>query len=222
MVNIGNDWDTILKEEFSSANYQNLRKVLAQEYKTKTVYPDMYDIFNAFKLTAYADVKVVLLGQDPYHGVNQAHGLAFSVKSGQPQPPSLVNIVKNLNIDLGIPITQKGCLECWARQGVLLLNTVLTVRAGEANSHKNLGWTSFTDEVIRLLDKNPNPIVFMLWGGNAKSKKPLLTNKNHLVLESVHPSPLSCYNGFFENHHFSKANAFLQAHGVAPVNWEIT
>lgn len=222
MVHIGNHWDEVLKDEFESEYYQNLRAFLKQEYSTHTIYPSMHDIFNALKYTDYPDVKVVLLGQDPYHGKGQAHGLSFSVQKGVKQPPSLRNIFKELQDDLGITPPSHGCLESWAKNGVLLLNTVLTVREGQANSHKGHGWEILTDHIIQKLNEREEPMVFMLWGANAKSKQALLNNPNHLVLTATHPSPLaSKYGGFFGCRHFSKANEFLTSHGVEPVDWRI-
>lgn len=222
MVNIGNEWDELLKGEFEKEYYQNLRNFLAKEYATQVIYPNMYDIFNALKYTSYSDVKAVILGQDPYHQPNQAHGLCFSVKKGTSQPPSLRNIFKELESDLGIKPPSHGELISWAENGVLMLNTVLTVRQSSPNSHKDKGWEIFTDKVIELLNKRDKPIVFILWGANARSKKRLITNSSHLILESAHPSPLSAYNGFFGNRHFSKTNAFLEAHGVEPIDWIIS
>ena len=221
MIKLGNDWDDILAREFVAPYYLELREKLKAEYFSRTVYPDMYDIFNAFRLTCYEGVKVVILGQDPYHGEGQAHGLAFSVKKGVDIPPSLRNIYKEIESDLGISPPRHGNLVEWAQQGVMLLNTVLTVRAGEANSHKDFGWQTFTDNVIRRLSEREKPVVFMLWGGNAKSKLPLIDRSRHLVLTSAHPSPLSAYNGFFGCRHFSKANEFLARFGDT-VNWKIT
>lgn len=222
MVNIGNDWDEILKGEFDKEYYQNLRKFLANEYKTHTIYPDMYDIFNALKFTPYNDVKAVIIGQDPYHGPNQAHGLCFSVKKGVAVPPSLVNIFKEIKSDTGIDnLGKHGQLTHWAKQGVLMLNTVLTVRAGQANSHKNMGWEIFTDRVIELLNQRQKPIAFILWGGNAKTKARLITNPIHGVFTAAHPSPLSAYNGFFGCRHFSAVNGFLNQNGIAPIDWSI-
>ncbi len=203
MVNIGNDWDTLLSEEWEKEYYLKIREFLKTEYKSHTVYPDMYSIFNALKLTSYKDTKILLLGQDPYHGEGQAHGLAFSVKPDIKIPPSLVNIYKELKDefeDFNIP--NHGFLEKWAKEGVLLLNTSLTVRAAMANSHSKIGWQIFTDRVIELLNERPDPVVFLLWGGNARQKKKLITNSRHLILESAHPSPLSAYNGFFGCGHF--------------------
>ncbi|MDF3001343.1 MAG: ung [Bacillota bacterium] len=220
MVTIGNEWDNVLKGEFEKEYYQELRKFLVSEYKSKTIFPSMYDIFNALKYTAYDDVKAVILGQDPYHEPNQAHGLCFSVKKGVPKPPSLVNIFKELERDLGVKTPNHGYLEDWAKQGVLLLNTVLTVRMGQANSHKGKGWEQFTDRVIELLNQRKKPMVFLLWGANAKSKAALITGKQHLILTAAHPSPLSAHNGFFGCRHFSKANAFLSETGEE-IRWEI-
>ena len=216
-----NNWNNILNDEFSKEYYLNLRKFLVTEYKTKTIYPDMYDIFNALHYTDYPDVKVVILGQDPYHGVNQAHGLSFSVKPGIEPPPSLKNIFKELHDDLGFDIPKSGYLKKWADQGVLLLNTVLTVRAGAANSHKGKGWENFTDRIITSLNDSEKPIVFILWGNNAISKEKLITNKKHFILKSVHPSPLSAHRGFFGSKPFSKANSFLVSVGRDPIDWRL-
>ena len=221
MVNIGNEWDELLKGEFEKPYYQKLRAFLAKEYGSRTVYPDMYDIFNALRFTSYKDVKVVIIGQDPYHGPGQAHGLSFSVKKGIEQPPSLKNIFKEINDDLGIEIPKHGELIDWAKQGVLLLNAVLTVRAGEANSHKGMGWEFFTDRVIQLLNERQEPMVFLLWGANARQKKTLITNPVHKIFETVHPSPLSAYNGFFGCKHFSGANEFLESVGQSPIDWSL-
>ena len=222
MVSIGNEWDEILKGEFDKDYYQKLRQFLIREYRSRRIYPDMYDIFNALKYTSYNDVKVVILVQDPYHEEGQAHGLAFSVMPGVPQPPSLVNIFRELQEDLGIspPPRDNGSLVNWAKDGVLLLNTVLTVREHQANSHKGRGWEILTDRIIQLLNEREKPLVFILWGGNAKAKRPLLTNRRHLVLTGAHPSPLSAYNGFFGGRYFSRANEFLVSTGQEPVNWE--
>lgn len=222
MVNIGNDWDDILEGEFDKEYYLKLREFLIQEYKSRTIYPSMYDIFNALKLTPYESVKAVILGQDPYHGPNQAHGLCFSVREGIPAPPSLVNIYKELQTDIpGFEIPNHGYLESWAKQGVLMLNAVLTVRAGAANSHKGKGWEIFTDQVIRHLNRRETPMVFLLWGANAKSKMSLITNPRHLVLTAAHPSPLSAYNGFFGCKHFSQTNRFLEKNGMEPIDWRL-
>lgn len=220
MVHIGNSWDELLKSEWSMPYYKELRAFLAEEYRSRVIFPPMQDIFNAFKYCAYEDVKVVILGQDPYYGDGQAHGLAFSVKRGVDIPPSLKNIYKELETDLGITPPAHGCLESWARQGVFLLNTALTVRKGQPLSHRGKGWETFTDHVISLLSAREKPMVFLLWGSNARSKKSLIDSSRHLVLEAPHPSPLSAFAGFFGCKHFSKANAFLAAHGET-VNWHI-
>lgn len=223
MVNIGNEWDEILKDEFNKEYYLKLREFLKSEYSNHTVYPNMYDIFNALKYTSYSDVKVVILGQDPYHGPNQAHGLAFSVQKGVAIPPSLVNIYKEIENEFGVKMpSDYGCLTDWAKQGVLLLNTTLTVRAHSANSHKDAGWQIFTDNVIKKLNERQTPCVFMLWGNNAINKKKFIDENRHFVLTSVHPSPLSAYRGFFGCGHFKKANDFLTANGFTPINWTIT
>lgn len=221
MVKLNNQWDELLKDEFQKDYYQKLRQILAHEYKTQTIYPDMHDIFNAIRTTDYPHVKAVILGQDPYHGPGQAHGLCFSVKPGVEPPPSLKNIYKELNTELGIPVPQTGHLLPWAKQGVLLLNTVLTVRAGQANSHKNLGWETLTDRIISLLNLRETPMVFLLWGANARAKTALITNPNHLILTCAHPSPLSAYNGFFGCGHFLKCNEFLESHGMKPIDWNL-
>lgn len=222
MVNIGNDWDNYLKCEFESEYYLKIRSFLKQEYFKKTVYPDMYDIFNALKFTSYSDCKIVLLGQDPYHGEGQAHGLSFSVKPGIKIPPSLVNIYKELSTDIkGFYIPNNGYLTKWAKQGVLLLNASLTVVAGNANSHSKIGWQIFTDNIIKILNEREKPLVFLLWGNNAIRKEQLITNKHHLILKAAHPSPLSAHNGFFGCRHFSKANEFLERNGINPVDWQI-
>ena len=216
-----NNWKYVLNEEFEKDYYKNLRSFLVTEYKTKIIYPNMYDIFNALHYTDYDDVKVVILGQDPYHGPNQAHGLSFSVKPGVKAPPSLMNIYKELHTDLGCYIPNNGYLKKWADQGVLLLNTVLTVRQGEANSHKNKGWEHFTDAVINAINKREKPVVFILWGNNAISKKKFITNPIHKIIQSVHPSPLSANRGFFGSKPFSQANDFLQSIGQEPIDWQI-
>lgn len=221
MVLLGNTWDGLLYSEFQKEYYIKLREFLKNEYATQTIYPEMGNIFNALKYTAYEDVKAVILGQDPYHGPNQAHGLCFSVQKGVKAPPSLQNMFKELNSDLGIPIPKSGELTSWARQGVLLLNTVLTVRAGQANSHKGMGWEIFTDRIIELLNMREKPIVFLLWGGPAKTKSKLITNPNHHILSTVHPSPLSAYNGFFGCKHFSKTNEILRSMGEKEIDWRI-
>lgn len=221
MVKLGNDWDALLSSEFEKEYYQKLRTFLVKEYKTQKIYPGMYDIFNALKYTPYHDTKVVILGQDPYHGKGQAHGLCFSVKKGIEPPPSLKNIFKELNDELQIPIPNHGELTSWAKQGVLLLNTCLTVREGMANSHRGMGWETFTDKIIRLLNEKDDPAVFLLWGANAKSKTVLLTNPNHLILTCAHPSPLSAYNGFFGCNHFVKANEFLSRNDLKEIDWRV-
>lgn len=216
-----NDWNELLKDEFSKDYYLSLREFLKNEYTTKIIYPDKYDIFNALHYTSYKDVKVVILGQDPYHGPNQAHGLSFSVSPGVKIPPSLLNIYKELNSDLGCYTPNNGYLKKWADQDVLLLNTSLTVRAGEANSHKNKGWEIFTDKIISLINEKTDPVVFLLWGNNAINKKKLITNKQHLILSSTHPSPLSASRGFFGSKPFSKINKFLISVNKAPIDWQI-
>ena len=221
MVHIGNDWDEILKDTFQTESYLKLRAFLANEYRTRTIYPDMHNIFNALKLTSFQDCKVVILGQDPYHGPNQAHGLSFSVQEGVQPPPSLLNIFKELKDDVGIPEPKSGNLTCWAKQGVLMLNTVLTVREHQPNSHKGMGWEQVTDDVIAALDKKSTPVVFLLWGANARNKAKIVTNPIHIRLEAPHPSPLSAYNGFFGCRHFSKANQALIASGQTPIDWTI-
>ena len=223
MVNLGNSWDALLGEEFQKGYYLRLRQFLKEEYfggKFK-IFPEMSNIFNALRYTDYNDVKVVILGQDPYHGEGQAHGLCFSVQRGTKPPPSLVNIFKELNSDLGMEIPSHGELTAWAKNGVLLLNTVLTVREGAPTSHRGMGWEVFTDKVISLLGKREKPMVFMLWGSFAKSKAQLIDSKKHLVLTAAHPSPLSAYNGFFGCKHFSSANAFLKANGIEEVDWTL-
>ena len=221
MVHIGNDWDERLNGEFDKPYYQQLRQFLIEEYRHHTVYPNMHDIFNALKYTSFSDTKVVILGQDPYHGPGQAHGLCFSVQKGVEPPPSLQNIFKELMADVGIDRPQHGELTCWAKQGVLLLNTVLTVREHEPNSHKGKGWEILTDRIISELNNKETPVVFLLWGANARSKKSLITNPLHVKLETVHPSPLSAYNGFFGCRHFSKANAILEASGQTAIDWNV-
>lgn len=221
MFFVENKWGEILKEEINKQYFIKLSSFLEEEYKNFNIYPPKSDIFNAFKLTSYSDVKAVILGQDPYHGEGQAHGLCFSVLSGTKKPPSLVNIYKELKSDLDIPVCKEGDLTKWAENGVLLMNTVLTVREGLPNSHKNMGWEKFTDNVIRLLNDREKPVVFILWGGNARAKKKIITNPNHLILESAHPSPLSAYNGFFDNKHFSKANEFLIKNEIEPIDWRL-
>lgn len=216
-----NDWKNYLSSEFEKDYYKNLRSFLKNEYNSTVIYPNMYDIFNALHFTSYADTKVVILGQDPYHGPNQAHGLSFSVNPGVKTPPSLLNIYKELHSDLNCYIPNNGYLKKWADQGVLLLNTVLTVRAGEANSHKNKGWEEFTTQVIKALNKKETPVVFILWGNNAISKESLITNPKHFIIKSVHPSPLSASRGFFGSRPFSKTNEFLISTNQKPIDWQI-
>lgn len=218
---IGNDWDIYLKEEYNKDYFKKLIDFVNKEYKEKTIYPPKNEIFNALRHTPYKDVKVVILGQDPYHGEHQAEGLSFSVKNGIRKPPSLQNIFKELNDDLRIPFPETSSLIPWADQGVLLLNAVLTVEANMAASHKDKGWEIFTDKIIELLDKKEEPIVFILWGSFARNKKKLITNKNHYIVESAHPSPLSAYNGFFGSKPFSKTNNFLISKGLKPIDWKI-
>lgn len=219
MVNLGNDWDKILKDEWAKPYYQQLRAFLKNEYKTKRIYPDMHDIFNALKYTSFKDTKVVIIGQDPYHGVGQAHGLCFSVKKGVTPPPSLKNIFKELEMDIGKPIPSHGELTDWAKQGVLLLNNVLTVREGQPTSHKDMGWEIFTDRVITELNKKDTPVVFLLWGAHAQKKAQIITNPIHVKLSTVHPSPLSASRGFFGCRHFSKTNEILIKNNLTPIEW---
>ncbi len=221
MSMITNDWLEPLSSEFRKGYYSQLYNFVKDEYSKTVVYPPAEDIFNAFHFTPLKDVKVLLLGQDPYHNEHQAHGLSFSVQPGQDIPPSLVNIYKELHDDLGCYIPNNGYLKKWADQGVLLLNTVLTVRAHQANSHQGHGWEQFTDAVIQAVNSQDRPIVYMLWGAPARRKKAMLTNPKHLILEAPHPSPLSAYRGFFGCKHFSKANEFLKASGVEPIDWQI-
>lgn len=221
MVQTGTDWDQLLAPEFAKPYYQKLRAVLAREYKTQTVYPDMHDIYNALRYTPYAQVKAVILGQDPYHGAGQAHGLCFSVRPGIQPPPSLKNIFLELQAELGIAPSAQGDLTPWARQGVLLLNTSLTVRAGQPNSHRGLGWEQLTDRIIQLLNVREKPMVFLLWGANARQKQALITNPAHLILTCAHPSPYSAANGFFGCGHFKACNDFLAAHGMEPIDWRL-
>ncbi len=221
MVNIGNSWDGILRDEFEKEYYKKIRDFLKMEYSSYRVYPDMYDIFNSLKYADYDDIKVVIIGQDPYHEEGQAHGLAFSVKPGIEIPPSLMNIYKELESDLGCYIPNNGYLEKWAKQGVLLLNNVLTVRAHMANSHKTCGWEMFTDNIITKLNKREKPIVFLTWGSCAKQKEALITNKVHYILKAPHPSPLSAYRGFFGCKHFSRTNEILENNGMQKIDWQI-
>lgn len=219
MVYIGNDWDEILKDEWEKPYYKNLRGFLKQEYSTHTIYPNMNDIFNALKYTSFKDTKVVIIGQDPYHGIGQAHGLCFSVQKGVAFPPSLRNIFKELQSDVGKPIPQHGELTDWANQGVLLLNAVLTVREANPTSHAKMGWETFTDRVIAELNKKETPVVFLLWGAYAQKKAEIITNPIHKKLMSVHPSPLSASRGFFGCKHFSKTNEILKNNSLSPINW---
>ena len=221
MVKLGNDWDDILYDEFRKPYYLKLREFLKQEYSSKVIYPHMNNIFEALKITSYKDTKVLILGQDPYHGDGQAHGLAFSVQPGVSIPPSLLNIYKELHNDIGCFIPNNGYLVSWSNQGVLLLNTALTVRAHEANSHKGMGWEIFTDKIIELLNKREDPVVFVLWGANARNKKGLIDINKHYILEAPHPSPLSAMRGFFGCKHFSKINEILKQLGKDPINWQI-
>lgn len=221
MIRFNNEWDYILKDEFAKDYYLRLREFLRAEYASHTVYPPMADIFNALRYTTYSAVKALIVGQDPYHGPGQAHGLCFSVRPGVPPPPSLKNIFRELQDDLGLPPPANGTLTKWAERGVMLLNAVLTVRAGQANSHRDCGWETFTDEIIKILNDREKPIAFILWGGNARAKKRLITNPNHAVFEAAHPSPLSAHNGFFGCRHFSKANAFLEEQGLKPIDWSL-
>lgn len=219
MVNIGNDWDEILADEWQKPYYLALREFLKNEYKTQRIYPDMNNIFNALKFTSFEDTKVVIIGQDPYHGYGQAHGLCFSVKEGVAHPPSLKNIFKELESDVGRPVSKSGELTAWAKQGVLLLNAVLTVREGQPTSHKNMGWETFTDRVIGELNRKETPVVFLLWGAYAQKKAEIITNPIHKKLLSVHPSPLSASRGFMGCKHFSKTNTLLKEFGLTPIEW---
>ncbi len=218
---IGNNWDNLLKEEYKKEYFTNLLSFVNDEYKTKTVYPKKNEVFNAFRYTDYNDVKVVILGQDPYHGPNQAEGLSFSVSNEVLKPPSLQNIFKELEDDLHIPFPKHNSLKPWAKEGVLLLNAVLTVEEHTPTSHKNRGWETFTDEVIKILNNKTTPVVFILWGSYARAKKSYITNPIHYVIESPHPSPFSAYNGFFGSKPFSKTNKFLKEHGLKEINWKI-
>lgn len=221
MAAIQNDWLDALRDEFRKPYYKKLFETVNQEYKTRLVFPPADDIFNAFHLTPLSKVKVVILGQDPYHNNGQAHGLCFSVKKGVDIPPSLVNIYQELHDDLGCTIPDHGYLTKWAEQGVLMLNTVLTVRAYQANSHRGIGWEEFTDAAILTLNSQDRPIVFILWGRPAQTKKRMLDNPKHLILEAAHPSPLSAHNGFFGSRPFSQTNEFLEEHGIQPIDWQI-
>ena len=221
MVKLGNDWDGILADEWEKPYYKKLRAFLKEEYATRTIYPDMNDIFNALKYTSFADTKAVIIGQDPYHGEGQAHGLCFSVKKGVTPPPSLKNIYKELHSDIGFEIPSHGELIEWAKQGVLMLNNVLTVREAMPNSHKGMGWEIFTDRVISELNRKETPVVFLLWGANAQKKAEIITNPLHHKLMSVHPSPLSASRGFFGCKHFSKTNEILEKNSIKPIKWEV-
>ena len=219
MIKITKEWDEILLEEFSSASYNNLREFLKTEYTTRVIYPPMFDIFNSMKNTPFEDIKAVIIGQDPYHEEGQAMGLSFSVPKGQKIPPSLVNIYKEIEKETGANMPSHGDLTGWAKQGVLLLNAVLTVRAHQANSHKGKGWEEFTDGIIKKISRDREGVVFLLWGANARAKKNLIDEKKHLILESAHPSPLSAYNGFFGCGHFNKTNEYLIKNGLQPIDW---
>ncbi len=221
MVNIGNEWDALLADEFKKDYYLKLRQFLISEYNSRRIFPPMNDIFNALRYTSYSDVKAVIIGQDPYHEIGQAHGLCFSVKEGVEPPPSLVNIFKEIHDELGIEPPKSGELTKWAKSGVLLLNATLTVREGQANSHKGMGWEILTDRIIELLNEREQPIVFLLWGRNARDKARLITNRRHLILQCAHPSPLSAYNGFFGCGHFKRANEFLEENGIEPIDWTL-
>ena len=222
MISFENDWDSLLSEEFKKDYYLNLREFLKNEYRTQKIYPPMNDIYNALRYTSRENTRIVILGQDPYHGFGQAHGLCFSVKAGVAFPPSLKNIFKELHSEYGIAEPKTGELTGWAKQGVLLLNTTLTVREGQPQSHKGHGWEVLTDRIISLVNEKTTPTVFMLWGGNARAKKSLITNPVHLVLECAHPSPLSAYNGFFGCNHFVLANEFLRKNQLSEINWSKT
>ncbi|NLB81034.1 MAG: uracil-DNA glycosylase [Clostridiaceae bacterium] len=221
MVSLGNEWDYILKNEFDKEYYLKLRQFLKKEYAEHIIYPKAHNIFNALRTTSYNDVKAVILGQDPYHNPNQAHGLAFSVQKGTIAPPSLINIFKELQSDLGIEMPKTGDLSGWAKQGVLLLNAILTVRHGAALSHSKKGWETFTDTVISHLNEREKPIVFLLWGRPAQQKQSLITNKHHYILTAPHPSPLSAFSGFFGCKHFSKTNNFLHQNNIESIKWQV-
>ena len=221
MKPLNGGWDELLEPLFADERYLKIREFLKKEYSTHIVYPDMYDLFNCFRYTPLGEIKAVILGQDPYHEPNQAHGLCFSVKRGVKLPPSLVNIYKEIQDDLGINEPDRGDLTKWAKEGILLLNTSLTVREHLANSHSKCGWAWFTDSVIKLVSENTENVVFILWGGNARSKTPLIDQSKHLILQSAHPSPLSAFNGFFGSKPFSKTNAYLKAHNKQPIDWDL-
>ncbi len=218
---IGNKWDEILKDEFEKTYFKELMEFVDNEYKTKTIYPYFPNVFNALKYTDYDDVKVVIIGQDPYHGMGEAHGLSFSVLEGVTKPPSLRNIFKELKDDLGIDEPKYGNLEAWTKEGVMLLNAVLTVEKDKPASHQGKGWETFTDEVIKKINEKTEPVVFLLWGSFARSKKELITNPKHCIIESAHPSPFSAYKGFFGTKPFSKTNEFLKNNSIKEINWEI-
>ena len=218
---IGNKWDTVLKDEIKKEYFENLMNFIKKEYKTKTIYPKENEVFNAFRYTDFENIKVVILGQDPYHGPNQAEGLSFSVSDKVLKPPSLKNIFKELESDLSIPFPEHNSLKPWAKQGVLLLNAVLTVEEHKPTSHKGMGWEIFTDSVIKMINEKEKPVVFILWGSYARDKKKLITNPNHLIIESAHPSPFSARNGFFGSKPFSKTNSFLKRNGIREIDWRI-
>lgn len=218
---IGNDWDKLLEKEYEKEYFKSLIEFVKQEYKTKTIYPKQNEVFNAFRYTTFEDLKVVILGQDPYHGPNQAEGLSFSVSNDVLKPPSLQNIFKELESDLGIQFPKHNSLKPWAKEGVLLLNAVLTVEEHTPTSHKDKGWEKFTDEIISIINKKTTPVVFILWGSYARNKKKLITNPIHYIIESPHPSPFSAYNGFFGSKPFSKTNEFLKQHNIKEINWQI-
>jgi len=221
-IHFNNDWELPIQNELKEEYYSKLRQFLITEYRSRIVYPPAKDIFNAFHFTSYSKTKVCIIGQDPYHGVGQAHGLSFSVRPGVQIPPSLLNIYKELSEDLGYPIPNHGCLKKWADQGVLLLNAVLTVRAGQAGSHRNMGWETFTSHMIQVLNQRKEPVIFILWGKDAQNKRSLITNSQHPIIESSHPSPLSAHRGFFGSRPFSRANALLISRGIEPIDWQIT
>lgn len=221
MVHLGNDWDEILADLWQTPDYLQLRAFLKNEYQTRRIYPEMGDIFNALKYTSFENTRVVIIGQDPYHGAGQAHGLCFSVQRGVVPPPSLKNIFAELHQDVGLPVPNHGELTAWAKRGVLLLNNVLTVREATPNSHKGKGWEIVTDRIIKELNRKQTPVVFLLWGANARKKAELITNPLHFKLETVHPSPLSAYGGFFGCRHFSTANRLLRESGQAPIDWSL-
>lgn len=218
---IGNKWDELLKEEYQKEYFQKLLQFIKEEYKNKVIYPKQNEVFNAFRYTDFDNLKVVILGQDPYHGPNQAEGLSFSVSNEVLKPPSLKNIFKELENDLGIPFPEANSLKPWAKQGVLLLNAVLTVEEHKPTSHKDKGWEQFTDDIIKIINKKKDPVVFILWGSYARDKKKLITNKNHYIIESAHPSPFSARNGFFGSRPFSKTNQFLKSKGIKEIDWRI-